>query len=98
MLNVQQYMPAIQDACKSFGVTELYLFGSALTESFGEDSDVDVLASFAPGKGIFMRFMGFKERLEEIFGRKVDVVMPEGIRNPIFEEEVMSTRRQVYAA
>src|SRR5207249_1221688 len=35
---------AIESFCRRWGVTELELFGSAIRDDFGADSDVDILA------------------------------------------------------
>ena len=36
----------LQQLCKKFNVKELYLFGSATTDNFSEDSDLDFLVKF----------------------------------------------------
>ncbi|HEV7505764.1 MAG TPA: nucleotidyltransferase domain-containing protein [Thermoanaerobaculia bacterium] len=38
----------IADLCKRHGIQELALFGSALTDKFGRQSDVDLLVTFRP--------------------------------------------------
>jgi predicted nucleotidyltransferase len=42
------------------------------------------------------RFLGLGEALERLFGRRVDLVTEESIRNPYFRHEVESTRQLVY--
>jgi predicted nucleotidyltransferase len=63
-------------------------------------SDLDVLVEFAddPGFDYVNAYFGLKEGLEELFGRAVDLVSPRSIRNPYFRDQVMRTRRLVYAA
>lgn len=41
---------AISRAAERYGVAELAVFGSALTTGFEEDSDVDFLVDFSPGR------------------------------------------------
>jgi len=41
----------IADFCRRWKITELALFGSVLREDFTSESDVDVLATFAPNPG-----------------------------------------------
>ena len=42
-------------------------------------SDIDILVEFAGGKATFRNFMDLIEYLENIFGRKVDLVTTGGI-------------------
>lgn len=90
----------IRDICKHFRVRELHLFGSALNTSFGSESDVDLLVSFERRgyEGSFQQYMGFKTSLENLFGRSVDLVSANHIRNPVFKDEVERTKKLIYAA
>lgn len=99
MLEVNQISPDIDELCKQLGVARLDVFGSANTDKFGPESDVDVLVRFADtGSGLFNRYFDLKEALERLFGRKVDVVIEDAIKNPYFRESVEESRRNVYAA
>jgi predicted nucleotidyltransferase len=64
---------------KEFGVQRIGLFGSVARQSETEDSDIDLVVEFS--KPVGFRFVGFVEYMETLFGRKVDVVTHEGIRN-----------------
>jgi predicted nucleotidyltransferase len=91
----------IEFLCRQFGVRRLDLFGSALSESFDPlTSDIDVLVEFADGSDFdyFDSYFGLKEGLEGLFGRPVDVISAKSIRNPYFRDQVMRTRRLLYAA
>jgi len=61
------------------GVKSLSLFGSVARGEEKSDSDVDILVEFE-GKATFDRFMDTKFYLEEILGRKVDLVTPQAIK------------------
>ncbi|MDI6770442.1 MAG: nucleotidyltransferase family protein [Anaerolineales bacterium] len=61
------------------GVKSLSIFGSVARGEERPDSDVDILVEFE-GRATFDRFMDTKFYLEEILGRKVDLVMPQAIR------------------
>ena len=98
MLNVQQYREQIVAACKQMRVKELHLFGSALGEDFGPESDIDVLVTFDGDDELFDRYMSLKSELEAIFDRPVDVVMEAAIRNPYFRQAVDANRMPLYAA
>jgi len=43
-------------------------------------------------------FFGFKEALERLFGRPVDLVVPSAIRNPYFLESLEKSKTLLYAA
>lgn len=98
MLDLKPYRESLTELCKSLSVRELDIFGSAVREDFGPDSDIDVLVAFAGTDDLFLRFMGLKARLEALFERRVDLVMADAIRNPYMQRAVMDERVPVYAA
>ena len=61
------------------GVKSLSIFGSVARGEERPESDVDILVEFE-GRATFDRFMDTKFYLEEILGRKVDLVMPQAIK------------------
>jgi len=85
--------------CRRWKITELALFGSVLTDEFGPESDVDVLVSFAPDAawGLWeLADMG--EELKVLFGREVDLVEKEALRNPFRRRAILGNMQVVYAA
>lgn len=97
--NIDIPEPAIHDFCRRWKVRELSLFGSVLRADFCDDSDVDVLVEFQPdhGWGLY-EIVDMEDELAAMFGRKVDLVMKGGLRNPIRRREILKTRQVVYAA
>ncbi len=90
---------ALAEFCHRWKVKELSLFGSVLHEDFREDSDVDVLVEFKPGHGWGLYdIVDMEDELAGLFGRKADLVMKGGLRNPIRRREILKTRQVVYAA
>jgi uncharacterized protein len=65
---------AIAAFCERNHVRKLSLFGSVLTERFGDDSDIDMLVEFDPefGPGL-LGIAGMEIELSEMLGRKVDL-------------------------
>jgi predicted nucleotidyltransferase len=61
------------------GVKSLSIFGSVARGDEKADSDVDVLVEFK-GRATFDKYMDTKFYLEEILGRKVDLVTPKAIK------------------
>lgn len=90
----------LHQLCKKFNVKELYLFGSATTDNFSEDSDLDSIVRFdRPGfEGAFDQFLDFKQELEQLYGRPVDLYHLKKFRNSIFRQEVERTKELLYAA
>ena len=69
-----------RETIKSFGVKELGLFGSFATgKGINETSDIDFLVEFEPGKKNFDNFMNLSFFLEEISGRKIELVTPQSL-------------------
>ena len=89
----------IEDFCRRWKIKEFALFGSVLREDFRPDSDIDVLVSFEPDGGItFDNRVEMLDELAEIFGREVDLVAKDAIRNPFRRHDILTTREVVYAA
>jgi predicted nucleotidyltransferase len=68
-----------REISERFGVERVGLFGSAARDELREDSDVDVLVSFRD-RATFDGYMGLKIYLEQLFGRKVDLVTEKGLK------------------
>jgi len=89
----------LAELCRKWKVTELSLFGSILRDDFGPDSDVDVLVVFQPdAPWSLWDLMDMKAELEVFFGRSVDLVEKEALRNPWRKRQILSTYEVVYAA
>lgn len=90
----------LQQLCKKFDVKELYLFGSATTEDFSEESDLDFIVKFDRQgfEGAFDQFIDFKQELEHLYGRPVDLYHLKKFRNSIFQQEVERSKELLYAA
>jgi predicted nucleotidyltransferase len=86
----------LRDFCRRWKITEFALFGSAVRpEEFREDSDVDVLVTFAEdAHWTLLHVVEMKERLEEIFGRNVDILTRRSVeerRNPFRRESILES-------
>jgi len=85
--------------CRHWKVRELSLFGSALRSDFRPDSDVDVLVSFfEDARWSLFDLVNMADELAGVFGRPVDLVEKEALRNPYRRESILSTRKIIYAA
>ena len=68
-----------QEQIRALGVRKLGLFGSFARGEQREDSDVDVLVDFVPGRKGFDNFIRLVFLLEELFQRPVELVTPESL-------------------
>ena len=75
LLLIQEHQAQI----KAFGVSRLGIFGSFARGQPGEESDVDVLVEFMPGCKTFDAFIHLAFFLEDLFGRRVELVTPESL-------------------
>jgi len=70
-------------AISSFGVKSIGLFGSFVRNSATETSDVDLLVDFKTNKKSFDNFMDLAFFLEDLFGRKVEIITPQSLSKHI---------------
>ncbi len=68
------------DRIKKYGVKRIGVFGSFAGGKQGPESDIDILVEFERGKKTFDNYMDLKFFLEELFMRKVDLVIVETIK------------------
>jgi len=98
---ILQKREALKALCQRYGVARLEVFGSAGREG-GFDparSDLDFLVTFhdtaAPD---LTAFFALQADLGALFGRRVDLVMPDAVRNPFVRQSMERTREPVYGA
>jgi predicted nucleotidyltransferase len=83
--------------CRKHHVAKLSVFGSALGDDFGPDSDVDFLVEFEAGHvpGL-IRLAGMERELSELIGRKADL-RTAGDLSRYFRDEVVAAAVVQYA-
>ena len=88
----------IADLCRRWKVTEFALFGSVLRDDFGPDSDIDVLVTFQGDAPWSMwDLLDMRKELQDLFGRDVDLVEKDALRNPFRKHEILREHEVVYA-
>jgi predicted nucleotidyltransferase len=83
---LRQHEPILKER---FGVGKIGIFGSFARGEDRPDSDVDVLVVFRKGEKSFDHYMDCKLYLEDLFGRKVDLVM-KGVIKPQLRKPILS--------
>ena len=92
---------ALAQFCREHGIKRLAVFGSALREDFGPESDIDLLVEFEqdriPG---LLGIAGLELQLSRLFGREVDLVTRPAVeqsRNYIRRRAILDSAEEVYA-
>jgi uncharacterized protein len=89
---------AVRAFCQRHRIARLSLFGSALRDDFGPDSDVDVLVEFEPGHVPGLNFVSIERELSGLLqGRRVDLVTPKFL-NVRIREQVLREAEPLYVA
>src|SRR6266487_5317655 len=68
-----------QSELHRLGVRRCGLFGSFVRDESQDQSDVDILVEFEPDQKTFDHFMQLAFFLEDLFGRKVDLITTESL-------------------
>lgn len=87
-----------RETLASFGVLAISLFGSFVRSEEDADSDVDILVEFLPEKHTFDSFMDLSFFLEDLLGRKVDLLTPESLSPHIGPHILQEAQRVSIAA
>ena len=101
--DIELHRAELGELCRRFHVRRLDLFGSAVSgENFDPArSDLDFLVEFAAGADELARFIDFKEAVEALLKRRVDLVDRKAIeasRNYIRKERILTGAEPIYAA
>lgn len=98
---VKNNIRSIENACRTMKVRSLYLLGSAARgKDFNENSDLGFLFTFIRNENGFplsgYDYFDLLFKLEEITGRKIDLVAEEKIRNKYFLDRINKEKVPVY--
>ncbi len=93
--------------CHQHYVKTLYVFGSAVTDSFNGESDIDFLYSIDLEKftnWVYADYdyadnlLGLERELSNFFNRKIDLVADGIITNKYLKQNIEKTKCKIYAA
>jgi uncharacterized protein len=85
--DVLSMLRAHRDELRALGATRLGLFGSFARDEAGPESDVDLLVEL--DQRTFDRYMDLKLFLEDLLGRRVDLVLADRIK-PRLREQILT--------
>ena len=95
---IERNIEKFKSLCERYHVDQIYLFGSARTANFNPDSDIDFLVRF---KKIdlakyFDNYINFRDKLKELFGREIDLVEEQTLKNPILINSIEKNKELIY--
>ncbi len=91
---------ALAEFCQRWQILRLEAFGSVLREDFRPDSDVDLLATFAPeSRWSLFDHVTMEDELKAMLGRDVDLVSRAAVErnnNPYRKKTILESARAIY--
>ena len=85
--------------CRKWKIREFSFFGSVLRDDFRPENDIDVLVSLEPDTPWSLwEWIDMKEELADLFGRDVDLLEKDGLRNPFRRHAILTSKQVIYAA
>ncbi|MEJ5996444.1 nucleotidyltransferase domain-containing protein [Pedobacter sp. Du54] len=95
---IDNHIESLNQLCNTYNVDKMYLFGSALNSNFNAKSDIDFLVKFKSIelKEYFDNYFDFKESLKNLFGREIDLVEEQTLKNPILIRSINRSKELVY--
>jgi len=97
---VEQNINNIITLCDEHKVDKLFVFGSVLTDGFKPSSDIDFLVDFAEVDlySYADNYFDFKNSLEKLLQRQVDLLEDKAIKNPYLRESIDSSKKLIYGS
>lgn len=74
----------------AYGVNQIGLFGSHVRNEATESSDIDLLVDIQKDKKTFNNFLSLNYYLEDLFGRKVELVTSQSL-SPYIGPHILKT-------
>ena len=95
---IERNMRQLKELSEKYNVSELYVFGSIISGQFTDESDIDFLVAF---NNIELNkyadnYFDFKFALENLFGRKIDLLEDKAIKNPYLKESIEASKKLIY--
>ncbi len=89
----------LQKICESHNVETLYAFGSSISQRFNEESsDIDLLVTIDIDDPVERgeHLMLLWEELEGLFNKKIDLLTPASLKNPVLKKSIDKTKILIY--
>jgi predicted nucleotidyltransferase len=92
-------LPQLITILKAHKVKRAYAFGSVCTDSFNDESDIDLLVAFdiqEPFDGYAENFWSMEDHVKSLLKREVDLVPEHTLKNPYFIKVLEKTKTPLY--
>src|ERR1035437_5847169 len=92
-------MPQIKELLQKHKIKSAYVFGSALTEKFNLESDVDFLVNLQEGLDPVDaggHLWDLQDELKDLLHRNIDLIPERSLKNPYFISELNATKLPIY--
>jgi predicted nucleotidyltransferase len=95
---IDRNIERIVKLCKRYKVRQLFAFGSVLTSEFNRSSDIDLVVDFHDIDlyDYADNYFDFKNSLEHLFKREVDLLEDKAIKNPYLRQAIDSSKKMIY--
>jgi predicted nucleotidyltransferase len=96
---IETKLAQVHEIFEKHKIETAFVFGSGLTDAFGDDSDIDILVNLIEGIDPVEggeHLWQLEEELEELFGRQVELITERSLTNPYFIQEVEKKKIQIY--
>ena len=87
---ILQTIAANKQQLEDFGVIKIGLFGSFVRNQANDSSDIDFLVDIEKDRKTFKNFMMLNYYLEDLFGRKVDLITLQSL-SPYIGPHILKT-------
>jgi predicted nucleotidyltransferase len=91
----------LHEMCKKLKLKSVYAFGSVVSDSFTDESDIDLLISFQedlPVEEYTNNYFLLHYKLRELFNREIDIITERSLSNPYFIESINENKVLLYEA
>ncbi len=97
---IENNIETINRLCQKHKVNRLFVFGSILTSRFNDQSDIDLIIEFKKTEisDYFTNFFDFKDALQSLFGRDIDLLEEQPLRNPYLKQSIDTIKAQIYGS
>jgi predicted nucleotidyltransferase len=96
---IDNYMNALTQLCIINKVKSLYVFGSALTSRFDNNSDIDLIVDIDSANPLEYAdcYFNLKFALQDLFNRPIDLLENKSIKNKYLRHEIENSKQLIYA-
>ena len=97
---IDKYKTRIKLLCQENKVKDLFVFGSALTADFNENSDIDFIVNIDSSDPMDYadHYFALKFSLEDLLKRPIDLLENKAISNPYLLQQIDQTKTLVYGS